>query len=355
LKKWMIGSGTLMFAATMLVACGDTEEEAPAEPTETETDDEDEEAAEDDGEDEPAAASEGESFDVGVVQYADHPSLDAATEGFKDALAEAGLDITYDDQNPNGDMNVLQTIADTFVGNDVDLIFANATPAAQIMTTSTSEIPILFTSVTDPEGAQLVDTLEAPGGNVTGTMDLHPDAISQTVELMSEQFDIETFGMVYNAGEQNSEYQVSIAQETADELGLSVETATVQTSADVQSATESLIGSIDAIYIVTDNEVVSGLDAVIGVAERESLPLFVGELDSVAAGGLAGFGFSYYDIGYKTGEMATDVLVNGADPATLSVEFPPELELVFNEGAAERMGLDWDEEWDSIADNVINE
>lgn len=353
MKKYLLGSGSIVFAAALFMACDAGEENGETE--EASGDAAGDEEVEDDDADEGETSANGEAFDIGVVQYADHPSLDAATDGFKDALDDAGLDITYDDQNPNGDMNVLQTIADTFIGNDVDLIFANATPAAQIMSSSTADIPILFTSVTDPEGAQLVDSLDSPGGNVTGTMDLHPDAISQTVELMSEEFDIETIGMIYNAGEQNSEYQVSIAEETADELGMNVQTATVQTSADVQSATESLIGNIDAIYIITDNEVVSGLDAVIGVAESEGLPLFVGELDSVEAGGLAGFGFSYYDIGYKTGEMAADVLVNGEDPATLSVEFPPELELVFNEGAAERMGLDWDDEWETIADNIINE
>ncbi|QQK74812.1 ABC transporter substrate-binding protein [Salicibibacter cibarius] len=336
-KQGMFKIGSIVLLTALLTACGDEETEDAA-------------AGDENGD-----AAEGESYDIGVVQYADHPSLDQATEGFIDAIEESELDVTYDEQNASGDMNVIQTVADTFVGDNVDLIFANATPAAQIMTSSTDDIPIMFTSVTDPEGAELVDTLDAPGGNTTGTMDLHPDAISQSVELMGDELDVETIGMVYNAGEQNSEYQVGLAEEAAEEAGMDVQTATVQTSADVQSATESLVGSVDAFYIITDNEVVSGLDSVIGVAENEGLPLFVGELDSVEAGGFAGFGFSYYDIGYVTGEMAIDVLNGEADPESLAVEFPPELELVFNEGAAERMDIEWDDSWDDLADEIINE
>ncbi|AXF57058.1 ABC transporter substrate-binding protein [Salicibibacter kimchii] len=337
-KQGMFKVGSIVLLTALLSACGDEETE---------------DAAAGDGENGDTAS--GENYDIGVVQYADHPSLDQATEGFKEAIEEAGLDVTYDDQNASGDMNVLQTVADTFVGDDVDLIFANATPAAQIMTSSTDDIPIMFTSVTDPEGAELVDTLDAPGGNTTGTMDLHPDAISQSVELMGAELGVDTIGMVYNAGEQNSEYQVGLAEEAAEEAGMDVQTATVQTSADVQSATESLVGSIDAFYIITDNEVVSGLDSVVGVAEEEGLPLFVGELDSVEAGGFAGFGFSYYDIGYKTGEMAMDVLNGEVEPESLAVEFPPELELVFNEGAAERMDIEWEDSWEDLADEIINE
>lgn len=328
MRKHLLFTVALTSIAGLLVACGSTEQSGEA---------------------------EGEHVEIGIVQYADHPSLDQATEGFRAALEDSALNVTFDENNANGDANTLQTIADKLIGNEVDLVFANATPAAQIMASSITEVPILFTSVTDPVGAQLVDSLEEPGGNVSGTVDFHPEAIEKSIALMDEEFDLERIGMVYNAGEQNSQHQVNLAKEAAEARRMSIVEATVQTSADVQTATESLIGDIDALYIITDNDVVAGLDAVIGVAEREQLPLFVGEMDSVEAGGLAGFGFSYYDIGYKAGEMAVEILNDGADVSTMSVELPPELNLVFNRGAAERMGIEWQDDWEELADDVIDE
>ncbi|WP_078395046.1 ABC transporter substrate-binding protein [Shouchella patagoniensis] len=322
-KKYLLMIG--LVASSVLTACGDGETS---------------------GED---------SYEIGVVQYADHPSLDQATEGFKAAIEEAGLNVNYNDANPNGDQNQLQSIADNFASEGLDLVFANATPAAQFMESSVTDAPILFTSVTDPVGAQLVESLEEPGGNASGTVDFHPDAISNSIELMNEEFGYENIGMIYNTGEQNSQHQVSLAKEAAAALGMTIHEAPIQTTADVLTAAESLLGSIDAFYIITDNDAVAGLDSIINVAERESLPLFVGELDSVEAGGFAGFGFSYYDIGYKTGEMAVEILENGADVSTMSVELPPELKLVFNKGAAERMGLDWNTSWDELAEDVITE
>ncbi|WP_054712601.1 ABC transporter substrate-binding protein [Bacillus sp. JCM 19041] len=249
----------------------------------------------------------------------------------------------------------MQSIADNFASEGLDLVFANATPAAQFMESSVTDAPILFTSVTDPVGAQLVESLEEPGGNASGTVDFHPDAISNSIELMNEEFGYEDIGMIYNTGEQNSQHQVSLAKEAAAEHGMTIHEAPIQTTADVLTAAESLLGTIDAFYIITDNDAVAGLDSIINVAERESLPLFVGELDSVEAGGFAGFGFSYYDIGYKTGEMAIDILEDGTDISTMSVELPPELQLVFNKGAAERMGLEWNDSWNELSDDIIDE
>jgi len=247
-----------------------------------------------------STSSNEQTYQVGISQYVEHPSLDAATEGFKKALEDEKISVEYDEQNANGDQNNVQTIANNFAGDGVDLIFANATPSAQAALNATKDIPIVFTSVTDAVGAQLVKSMEEPGGNVTGTIDNHPDAIPNTVKFISENFPGKTIGTVYNAGEQNSVAQVEIIKDSIKELGLKdLVTATVSTSAEVKQAAESLIGKADVIYVITDNTVVSALESVTQVANDNDLPLFVGEFDSVKRGGFAAYGFDYKDIGYE--------------------------------------------------------
>ncbi|WP_424923022.1 ABC transporter substrate-binding protein [Aureibacillus halotolerans] len=306
-----------------------------------------------DNESNEAAQGEGESYTVGVSQIVQHPSLDAATAGFKKAIEEAGLDVTFDEQNAQGDQNNIRNIVNNFISDEADLIFANATPMAQGALAATQDIPIVFTSVTEPIGADLVASLEEPGGNVTGTTDLAPDAVTKSIDFMVNELGVKTIGMVYNAGEQNSVYQVDLAKQAAEEAGATIEEATVATSADVKTAAESLVGSVDAFYVVTDNTVVSALESVILVAEENSIPLFVGELDSVERGGFAGFGFSYEDIGYAAGEMAVQILNGEATPAELPVQTPQTLTFEINKGAAERMGVEWKDEWNELADNII--
>ncbi|MBB6454706.1 putative ABC transport system substrate-binding protein [Salirhabdus euzebyi] len=298
--------------------------------------------------DEEASGSLGVSEDeadhiVGVIQHVEHPSLDEATKGFKNALVDAGLKVYFEDENAQGDAKNNQSIADKFVGDNVDLIFANATPSAQSALNETTEIPIVFTSVTDPVGAGLVASMENPGGNVTGTSDSNPDAIPSTMQLIKDM-GYENVGMVYNAGEQNSVTQIDQAKESAEELGLTVKEATVSTSADVKQAAESLVGSVDVFYIITDNTVVSSLESVIMVSESESLPLFVGELDSVKRGGFAAYGFSYYDIGYEAGEKAVQILKGEKTAGEIPATFPQNLVLEINEDAAANMGVELTDE-----------
>ena len=249
-----------------------------------------------------AGSSDEKSYKVGISQFVTHPSLDSATEGFKKALEEEGLTVEYDEQNANGDQTTVQTIAANLAGDNADLIFANATPSALAALNATKDIPIVFTSVTDPVVAQLVQSMEEPGGNVTGTADMHPDAIPNTVKFIHENFPDATIGTVYSAGEPNSVVQVEIMREAAKELGMNAPVeSTVATSAEVKQATESLVGKADVIFIVTDNTVVSALESVVQVANEKDIPLFVGELDSVDRGGFAAYGFSYEDIGYEAG------------------------------------------------------
>jgi len=284
------------------------------------------------------------TYKIGITQIVEHPSLNAATEGFKKAINDAGLKVEYDSQNAQSDNSLNTTIANNLVSANVDLIFANSTPSAQAAATATSDIPIIFTSVTDAIGAQLIESMEKPGKNITGTIDLHPETISKTVAFLKE-LGAKNVGMVYNAGEQNSVAQVKEVKKVMGEQGLKVVEASAATSAEVKQATESLIGKADAFYIITDNTVVSALESVIDVANANKLPLVVGELDSVARGGLAAYGFEYFDIGYEAGQMAVKILKGEATPADTPAQYPQNLKLLINKKVADDLGIDIKDSW----------
>jgi len=331
-KRWQKILGASFLSMMVLVGCGQSD------------------SSEDGNGNKGADSETGETFQIGISQYVEHPSLDAATEGFKAAMEESGLSIEYNEQNAQGDQNNAATIAKNLVGDGVDLVFANATPSAIAVANETKEIPIVFTSVTDPVGSGLVQSMEKPGGNVTGTSDTHPDAIPNTVAFIDEQTDAKTIGMVYNAGEPNSVAQIDIVKEAIKGTDLEVVEATVATSADVKQAAESLIGRADVFYVITDNTVVSALESIIAVAEENKIPLFVGELDSVKRGGFAAYGFDYYDIGYEAGQLAIQILKGEKTPAELPAQYPQNLKLMINKTAAEKMGVELKPEWDDIAE-----
>src|SRR5699024_6351970 len=208
----------------------------------------------------------GETFTIGATQIVEHPSLDNAFEGFKAALEDAGVDVEYDYQNAQNDQNNVKTIADNFVADDVDLIFANSTPSAVGALNATKDIPILFTSVTDAVEAGLVNSMDEPGDNITGVVDLHPDSIKMTMDFVDEYFEGAKVGVVYNAGEPNSVVQMDAVNDAVEGTSLTVSERTVANSSEVQQATTTLAGDVDVLYIFTDNTVVSALDAVVGVA-----------------------------------------------------------------------------------------
>ncbi|KQL33618.1 ABC transporter substrate-binding protein [Psychrobacillus sp. FJAT-21963] len=284
-------------------------------------------------------------YKIGVTQIVEHPSLNAAFDGFKKALEDAGINAEYEVQNAQGDNSSNTTIATNLVSANVDLIFANSTPSAQAVASATSEIPIVFTSVTDAVGAELVDSMEKPGGNVTGTIDAHPDAITNTMKFLKDELGAKNVGMVFNSGEQNSRAQVDAVKEMLKDMNMSVVEASVATSADVKQATESLIGKVDSMYIITDNTVVSALESVISVANENKIPMMVGEFDSVKRGGLAAYGFEYFDIGYEAGQMAVKILKGESKPADLPVQIPQKLKLIMNKDTASTLGLDVKDEW----------
>jgi len=292
-----------------------------------------------DGGDTPAAgdgAAAGGSVSIGISQIVSHPSLDAARDGFKAALADAGYDVDWDEKNAQGDQSIAASIAGTFASEDLDMVLAIATPTAISVAQAVTDIPVLFTAVTDPVGSALVDSMEEPGGNVTGTSDAVD--VADLLELVTRIVpDAETVGIVYNAGEPNAVTQVEWAQEAADELGLTIELATADTSNAVQQAADSL--DVDAFFVITDNTVVSALETLIQVAESKAIPVIASEGDSVARGAIATIGIDYYSLGYQTGEMAVRILAGEAEPATTPVEVQTDLALYLNTGAAERMGV----------------
>lgn len=291
------------------------------------------------------ASSNAKKFKIGVTQIVEHPSLNAAFDGFKKALEDAGIEADYQVENAQNDNSANTTIANNLVSSGVDLIFANSTPSAQAVASVTKDIPIIFTSVTDAVSAELVQSMEKPGGNVTGTVDTQPDAIPSTIKFLKEELGAKNVGMVFNAGEQNSRAQVDAVKEQMNAVGLNVVEAAVSTSAEVKQATESLIGKVDSLYIITDNTVVSALESVVSVANDHKLPMMVGEFDSVKRGGLGAYGFEYFDIGYEAGQMAVKILKGESSPADLPVQYPQNLRFVINKDTADILGLNVTDDW----------
>lgn len=307
-----------------------------------------------DGE-EKTASQNGETHKVGATQIVEHPSLDEAFTGFQEALKDAGLDVEYDFQSAQGDQNNVSTIAQNFVADDVDLIFANSTPSALGALQATSEIPIVFTSVTDAVEANLIDSMDEGEENITGVVDLHPDSIRMTIDFIDTYFEGSTVGLLYNAGEQNSVVQIKAVEDAVKGTSLSTTERTVANSSEVQQAATTLVGEADILFIVTDNTVVSALESVVGVAREQRIPLIVGEPDSLAKGGFATYGIDYHSIGYRSGEMAADILTGEKTTKDIPAEYPKEMQLFINKQAAEEQAIEWNNEWDDLAEFVESE
>jgi putative ABC transport system substrate-binding protein len=284
------------------------------------------------------SADTSKAYTIGISQIVTHPALDATVNGFKDALAAAGYtNITYDLQNAEGDMATTASIAQKFAGDNLDLVLGVATPTAQALAKAITDRPVLFTAVTDPVGAGLVQDPNAPSANVTGVSDMQP--VKPILELVQAfRPDAKAVGMVYNAGESNSVFLVKQAEKDAASMGLTIVKAPAGTSAEVQAAAQSLIGRADAIMVVGDNTAVSALESIIKVAEQNKMPLVAGDPDSVKRGAVAAYGFDYYDLGKQTGAMAAQVL-SGTPISDIPVEFAKNLQLSVNEKAAAAQGV----------------
>ena len=291
-----------------------------------------------------------ESYSIGINQLVQHPALDDATAGFKEAFADAGADVDWDEQNANGEQPTALTIAQQFANADLDMALAVATPAAQATVQNLIDIPVLFTAVTDPVSAELVESMDAPGSNVTGTSDEAP--IDQQLELLKELVpDAQNVGIVYASGEVNSQVQVDAATEAAEGLDLEIETQTVTSVNEIQQAVEAL-GDVDAIYVPTDNMVVSGIASLVQVAEEKQIPVIGAEAGTVEGGAAATIGIDYHELGRQTGEMALRILRDGEDPAEMPVEKATEFTYVVNEEAAQNQAIEIPEDILAEAETV---
>lgn len=289
-----------------------------------------------------SAAQEDDQISIGIVQIVEHPALDAAREGFLEVLADNGYvvdkNLIVDYQNAQGDQSTLQTISNKFASANHDMILAIATPSAQAVAGAIQDVPILITAVTDPVTAKLVNSLEKPGTNVTGTTDMNP--IDKQFDLLKQLVpNAKTVGIIFNAGEVNSQVQVDIAKEVAVKLNLDIIEATVATSADVLQAAQSFIGKVDAIYVPTDNTVVSAAQSVVQVANENKIPIIAGESSVVDAGGLATIGINYSNLGKQTGEMALKIL-EGAKPQDMPIEYQKDFDIVINEETVKLLGIE---------------
>ena len=290
-----------------------------------------------------------DTYTVGISQLVQHVALDAATQGFQDALKEKlGDAVEFDVQNASGDSNTCSTIVNTFISNGVDLIMANATPALQAAVAATGDIPILGTSVTDYATAlDIDDWTGATGMNVSGTSDLAP--LSEQADMLHELFpEAKNVGLLYCSAEPNSKYQVDVITEYLKEYGYNVTEYTFADSNDVASVTQTAADGSDVLYIPTDNTAASCTEAIRNVVEPAGVPVIAGEEGLCASTGVATLSISYYDLGYTTGEMAYEILVNGADVSTMDIQFAPKVTKEYNAELAELMGVEIPEDYVAI-------
>ena len=279
---------------------------------------------------------------IGVIQLLEHPALDKNYQGFVDGLAEAGYvdkkNIIIDYQNAQGEQANCVTIAEKLINDRDDLIFAIATPAAQAVANLTQTIPVLVSSVTDPESAKLVKSNAKPETNVTGTSDLTP-CVAQMNLLKKILPEAKTVGMLYCSNEQNSFFQIQLAKAECDKLGLKYVDGTVSNSNEIQQVTQSLCGKCDVIYSPTDNMIAGGMATVAQVAIENKIPTIVGEEGMVMSGGMATYGINYYELGKQTAKMAVEILKNGKKPADMPIQYLEKCDLSINYDTAEKIGV----------------
>lgn len=282
-----------------------------------------------------------DTYQIGVLQLTQHAALDAANEGFIAALDASGIKYEVDQQNASGDSSTCVTVADKFVNDKKDLIYTIATPAAQAVAGATSDIPIVGSAITDYVEAGLINSNDAPGGNITGSSDMNP--IDAQLELLMQLVpDAKTIGVFYSADEDNSILQANLFTTAAEAKGLTVEKFTISSSNEIQTVVQSMEGKVDACWIPTDNKLAAGMATVAMIANEIKLPVIPGESNMVVEGGLATYGLDYYQLGYLAGEMAVEILKNGKKPADMPIQFLPadKCELTVNEETAKAIGID---------------
>jgi putative ABC transport system substrate-binding protein len=296
-----------------------------------------------------------EEVTVAVTAIVEHPALDAARDGVKAALAEAGYkegeNLKFVYESAQGNPGTAAQIARQFVGDAPTVIVPISTPSAQAVVSSTRDIPVVFTAVSDPLGAELVKDMEKPGGNVTGLSDMSP--VADHVALIKEITpNAKSVGFIYNTAEANSVSTLAALKAEAEKAGLTIVESVATKSAEVQGAARALVGRADVIYVPTDNTIVSAFEAAVGVAEEAKIPLYAGDTDSVNRGALAALGFNYFDVGKQTGEIVVRVL-KGEKPGDIPVRVAAGTDLVINKKAAAKMGVTFPESVTSRATKTI--
>lgn len=312
MKKWTKLTALMLTAAMVMTGCGGSDD----------------------------AASGEAKYTVGIVQQMEHAALDAATQGFQDKLKELlGDDVAFDYQNAQGEQTNCTTIATKFVSDGVDLIMANATSALQAAYAATADIPIVGTSVTDYVTAGVVDSNEAPGRNVTGVSDL--SAIDAQIDVLLQFCADDTkVAVVYCSSEPNSIYQAELAEAYLKELGRDYAVYTVADSNEIQAVLTNAVAECGAVYIPTDNTLANNMGIVENVTVPAGVPSFAGAEQMCVEGALSTLSISYYDLGVRAGEMAYEILVNGANPAEMPVEFVSEgITPKYNAVIAEALGV----------------
>ena len=282
-------------------------------------------------------------FRIGISQFITHQSLDATREGFVDELAKQGYvegkNIEIDLQNAQGEQRNLKTISQQLAESS-DVVLAIATPSAQSLANTTQTTPVIFSAVTDPVSAKLVESREHPGGNVTGTSDQSSDAISTQINLIKKVLPkAKTIGILYTQSEPNSVVQKDEAKRLLEEKGFTVVEKTILDSNNVKAAAESLMAEVDMVFVPTDNIISSTMETVKQVSIKHKVPVFGGSTEMVAVGGLYNYGTNYEELGRQTARMLIRVL-KGEKPENIAVELPEKLELHTNQEMADALGID---------------
>ena len=282
-------------------------------------------------------------FRIGISQFITHQSLDATREGFVDELVKQGYvegeNIEIDFQNAQGEQRNLKTISQQLAESS-DVVLAIATPSAQSLANTTQTTPVIFSAVTDPVSAKLVESREHPGGNVTGTSDQSSDAISTQINLIKEVLPkAKSIGILYTQSEPNSVVQKDEAKRLLEEKGFTVVEKTILDSNNVKVAADSLMAEVDMVFVPTDNIISSTMETVKQVSIKHKVPVFGGSTEMVAVGGLYNYGTNYEELGRQTARMLVRIL-KGEKPENIAVELPEKLELHTNQEMADALGID---------------
>ena len=323
MKKWI--AGIALGSMMLLAGCGGGNSSSSA------------------GDSSAAAEADADALQIGIIQTTAHTALDRAREGFEDGLEEAGYtigkDVVIDYQNAQGDQSNLNTITSQFASDKKDLVCAIATQAAVQMKSASSDIPIVGTAITDYESVGLVDSNDAPGGNVTGTSDMNP--IEDQVAMMQKMMpDLKSVGVMYCSAEENSRIQIELFKEQCEAAGISVKEMTVSNVNEIQQAATSLIGEdIQAIYVPTDNTLASAMPTLTGVTNESKIPVFTGEVGMLSGGGLATVSVDYYELGKQTGAMAAKILKGEAQPADMPIEMAQTTTTEINQEEVDLLGI----------------